>query len=126
MVSDVSFTRYMSYCPNCKKTEYKLSKTLGLRPRQRMSSQLEELSAAITDKRYMVSFVDSEALNWEIVLELYKRSGGNLDGIECLVKGDGASWIGGFREEHMPKSRYILDYYHLCQKAKEIINKWNL
>jgi len=230
MVSDVSFTRYMSYCPNCKKTEYILDEALGIHPRQRMSSQLEELSAlcgaswsyeqselilkkilhrycvshntiheltnavgeevsketdgskikelesdkiaqgdyfentelneqpqiqiyadmdgvminsrdnakrmegkvamvwserelvnanthAITDKRYMGSFVDIESLNWEIVLELYKRSGGNLDGIECLVRGDGA-----FREDHMPKSRYILDYYHLCEKVKDRVS----
>lgn len=45
MVSDVNFTRYMSYFPNCKKTEYPLDEELGLRPRQRMSSQVEELSA---------------------------------------------------------------------------------
>ena len=232
MVSDVNFTRYMSYCPKCKKTEYPLDETLGISPRQRMSSQVEELSAlcgaswsyeqsesvlkkilhrycvshntiheltncigeeassqtegskikelesdkiaqgdyfentqlsakpqvmiyadmdgvminsrdnakrmegkvamvwserelvnadsyAITDKRYMGSFTDSEALDWEIVLELYRRSGGNLDCIECLVRGDGAPWIRGFREEHMPKGRYILDYYHLCKKVRE-------
>ena len=35
-----------------------------------------------------------------------------------LVRGDGASWIKGFREEHFPKSRYILDH-HLCEKVKE-------
>jgi hypothetical protein len=34
-----------------------------------------------------------ESMNWEIVSELYKRSGGNLDGIECFVRGDGAPWI---------------------------------
>lgn len=45
IVSDVSFTRYMSYCPNCKKTEYTLDEILGLRPRQRISSNLEELLA---------------------------------------------------------------------------------
>lgn len=43
---------------------------------------------AITDKRYMGSFVDMESLNWEIVSELYKRSCGNLDSVECLVRGD--------------------------------------
>ena len=232
MVSDVNFTRYMSHCPKCKKTEYPLDRNLGLHPRQRMSSQVEELSAlcgaswsyekseyllkkilhrycvshntiheltncigeeasketegnkikelesdklsqgdyfenmelvaqpqvriyadmdgvminsrdnlrrmegkvamvwserelskkdtyAITDKRYMGSFTDSGVLSWEIVSELYKRSGGNLDCIECLIRGDGAPWIRGFREEHMPKGRYILDYYHLCKKVKE-------
>lgn len=62
----------------------------------------------------MVSFFDMESLNWEIALELYKRSIGNLDGIECLVREDGAPWIRGFREDHLPRSRYILDYYHLC------------
>ena len=51
--------------------------------------------------------------------EIYKRSGGNLDGVEVLVRGDGASWIKGFREEHLPNSRYILDHHHLCEKVKE-------
>jgi hypothetical protein len=32
---------------------------------------------------------------------------------------DDAPWIRGFREAHMPKSRYILDYYHLCKKVKD-------
>lgn len=77
---------------------------------------------AITDKRYMGSFVDMESLSWEIVSELYKRSVGNLDGIECLIRGDGAPRIRGFREDHMPRSRYILDYYHLCEKVKERVS----
>lgn len=51
--------------------------------------------------------------------EIYKRRGGNLDGVEVLVRGDGAAWIRGFREEHLPKSRYILDHHHLCEKIKE-------
>jgi len=36
-----------------------------------------------------------------------------------IVRGDGASWIKGFREEHFPNSRYILDHHHLCKKVKE-------
>jgi hypothetical protein len=44
-----------------------------------------------------------------------KRSGGNLDGVEVLV--DGASWINGFRLEHL--RRYILAHHHLCEKVKE-------
>jgi hypothetical protein len=54
-----------------------------------------------------------------MVAEIYKRSGGNLDGVEILVRGDGASWINGFRLEHLPKSRYIFDHHHLCEKVKE-------
>jgi len=46
---------------------------------------------------------------------IYKRSGGNLDGVEVLV--DGASWINGFRLEHL--RRYILAHHHLCEKVKE-------
>jgi hypothetical protein len=56
-----------------------------------------------------------------MVSEIYKRSGGNLDGVEVLVRGDGASWINGFRLEHLPRSRYILDHHHLCEKVKERI-----
>jgi hypothetical protein len=54
-----------------------------------------------------------------MVAEVYKRSGGNLDGVEVLVRGDGAPWIRKFRQEHLPKSRYILDRHHLCEKVKD-------
>jgi len=77
---------------------------------------------AITDKRHKDSFLDKESLNWEIVLEIYKRSRGDLNGIECLVCGDSAPWIRGFREDHKPKSRCILDYYHLWKKVKERVS----
>jgi len=43
-VADINYDRYMSYCPDCKKTEYPLDEALGLRPRQRMSNQVEELA----------------------------------------------------------------------------------
>ena len=36
-----------------------------------------------------------------------------------LVRGYGASWINGFRLEHLPKSKYILDHHHLCEKVEE-------
>ena len=73
----------------------------------------------LTDKRYMGTFDDLERFKWDMVAEIYKRSGGNLDGVEVLVRGDGASWINGFRMEHLPMSRYILDHHHLCEKVKE-------
>jgi hypothetical protein len=31
----------------------------------------------------------------------------------------GMERLRGFREEHLPKSRYILDHHHLCEKVKE-------
>jgi hypothetical protein len=34
----------MSYCPNCKNTEYPLDEVLGIQPLQRMSSSVEELA----------------------------------------------------------------------------------
>ena len=67
----------------------------------------------------MGTFSDLERFKWDMIAEIYKRSGGNLDGVEVIVRGDGASWIKGFREEHLPKSRYILDHHHLCEKVKE-------
>jgi len=76
---------------------------------------------SLTDKRYMGTFDDLERFKWDMVAEIYKRSGGNLDGVDVLVRGDGASWINGFRIEHLPKSRYILDHHHLCEKVKERI-----
>jgi predicted nucleic-acid-binding Zn-ribbon protein len=76
---------------------------------------------ALTDKLYIGTFTDLERFKWDMVAEIYKRSGGNLDGLDVLVRGDGASWINGFRMEHLPKSRYILDHHHLCEKVKERI-----
>jgi hypothetical protein len=48
---------------------------------------------ALTDKRYMGSFSDSERFYWDVTkvkAELYKRSGGKMDDIPSLVRGDGA------------------------------------
>jgi len=36
---------------------------------------------------------------------------------EIIVKGDGAGWIKGIREEYFLESRYILDWYHLREKV---------
>ncbi len=74
---------------------------------------------ALTDKRYMGSFSDSERFYWDVTAELYKRSGGKMDDIPSLVRGDGAPFIRGFREYYAPKSRYLLDHHHLCEKLKE-------
>jgi hypothetical protein len=80
---------------------------------------VKEATYSLTDKRYTGTFTDLERFKWDMVAEIYKRSGGNLDGVEVLV--DGASWINGFRLEHIPRSRYILDHHHLCEKVKERI-----
>jgi hypothetical protein len=45
---------------------------------------------ALTDKLYTGTFADLERFKWDMVAEIYKRSGGNLDGVEVLVRGDGA------------------------------------
>jgi hypothetical protein len=82
---------------------------------------VKEDTYSLTDKLYIGTFTDLERFKWDMVAEIYKRSGGNLDGVELLVRGDGASWINGFRMEHLPKSRYILDHHHLCEKVKERI-----
>jgi len=82
---------------------------------------VKEATYSLTDKRYTGTFTDLERFKWDMVSEIYKRSGGNLDGVEILVRGDGASWINGFRLEHLPRSRYILDHHHLCEKVKERI-----
>jgi len=80
---------------------------------------VKENTYSLTDKRYIGTFTDLERFKWDMVAEIYKRSGGNLDEVDVLVRGDGASWINGFRLEHIPKSRYILDHHHLCEKVKE-------
>jgi len=84
---------------------------------------VKENTYALTDKLYIGTFSDLERFKWDMVSEIYKRSGGNLDGVDVLVRGDGASWINGFRMEHLPKSRYILDHHHLCEKIKERIGR---
>ncbi len=44
-VSDMSYKRDRGYCPSCKKAEYPLDAVLGIRPKQRLSSSVQELSA---------------------------------------------------------------------------------
>ena len=235
-VSDVNYKRWRSYCPQCKEYEYPLDEVLGISPKQRLSSSIQELSAlcgaswdyeqseylmkkilrrrcvshetvfaktteigkaasdefegnrvkelegdkklqgeyfdnlevwkelmrriymdldgvminsrdnkkrmegkvavvwskrelvksdanrdtyALVDKRYMGSFCDSDRFYWDIVLELHRRSGGKLEEIEALVRGDGAPFIRGFHSKYALLCRYILDYYHLCKKVRE-------
>lgn len=74
---------------------------------------------ALTDKRYMGSFTDPERFYWDVTAELYKRSGGKMDDILSIVRGDGAPFIRGFRSAYAPMSRYLLDHHHLCEKLKE-------
>jgi hypothetical protein len=44
-VSDMNYKRDRCYCPRCKKAEYPLDAVLGIRPKQRLSSSVQELSA---------------------------------------------------------------------------------
>jgi hypothetical protein len=44
-VSDMNYKRDRCYCPLCKQAEYPLDKVLGIRPKQRLSSSVQELSA---------------------------------------------------------------------------------
>lgn len=76
---------------------------------------------SLVDKRYMGSFSDPERFYWDIASELYRRSSGNMDSVDSFVRGDGAAFIHGFREKYAPKSRYVLDHHHLCEKLKERI-----
>ena len=73
---------------------------------------------ALVDKRLMGTFCDPERFYWDIVLELYRRSGGKLEEIEALVRGDGAAFIHGFHSKYALLCRYILDYYHLCKRDR--------
>jgi hypothetical protein len=74
---------------------------------------------SLSDKRFMGSFCDPARFYWDIVAELYRRSGGKLDQVESLVRGDGAPFIRGFGDKYAFLSRYILDYYHLCRKVRD-------
>ena len=80
---------------------------------------VRENTYRLVDKRVFGSFCDPEKFYWDIVSELYKRSGGKLDEVESLVRGDGAPFIRGFRQKYAILSKYILDYYHLCRKVRD-------
>lgn len=80
---------------------------------------VRESTYSLIDKRYVGTFSDSERYYWDLVLELYKRSGGNPEEIEGLVRGDGAPFIRGFHSKYAFECKYILDYYHLCKKVRE-------
>jgi len=80
---------------------------------------VKEDTYSLIDKRAMGTFTEPERFYWDVTAELYKRSGGKMDDVQSLVRGDGAPFIHGFRRTYAPKSRYLLDYYHLCEKVKE-------
>ena len=52
---------------------------------------VKENTYSLTDKLYIGMFTDLERFKWDMLAEIYKRSGGNLDGVAVLVRGDGAS-----------------------------------
>ena len=60
---------------------------------------------ALVDKRLIGSFCDSERFYWDMVSEVYRRSGGNLDAVESVVRGDGAPFIRGFHSKYVPLGR---------------------
>ena len=89
--------------------------------RELVKSDANRDTYSLADKRYMGSFCDPERFYWDVTSELYRRSGGQMDDVESYVRGDGAPFIHGFRAKYAPKSRYVLDHYHLCEKLKERI-----
>lgn len=89
--------------------------------RELVKSDAYKDTYSLVDKRYMGSFSDSERFYWDVTAELYKRSGGQMDNVDSFVRGDGAPFIHGFRAKYAPRSRYVLDHYHLCEKLKERI-----
>jgi len=89
--------------------------------RELVKSDANKDTYSLVDKRYMGSFSDPERFYWDVTAELYKRSGGKIDNVDSFVRGDGAAFIHGFRAKYAPRSRYVLDHYHLCEKLKERI-----
>jgi len=83
---------------------------------------VRENTYSLVDKRYMGSFSDPESFYWDMTAEAYKRSGGKMDDVESLVRGDGAAFIHGFHQKYAPMSRYLLDHHHLCEKLKQRIS----
>jgi hypothetical protein len=63
---------------------------------------------SLTDKRVMGTFTDTERFYWEITGEVYKRSGGRMDEVDTL------------RKVYAPRSRYLLDHHHLCEKVIDL------
>jgi hypothetical protein len=90
--------------------------------RELVKADADKETYSLVDKRYMGSFRDPERYYWDIVSEVYRRSGGKMDDVDSLVRGDGAPFIRGFHQKYVPKGRYLLDYYHMCKKVKERIS----
>lgn len=82
---------------------------------------VRENTYSLVDKRYMGRFSDPESFYWDMTAEVYKRSGGKMDDVECLVRGDGAAFIHGFHQKYVPMGRCLLDHHHLCEKLKQRI-----
>jgi hypothetical protein len=95
---------------NIKRMEGKVAVVWSKRELVKADANKETYS--LVDKRYMGSFCDPERYYWDMVSEAYRRSGGKIDDVDSLVRGDGAPFIRGFHQKHVPKGRYLLDYYH--------------
>jgi hypothetical protein len=89
--------------------------------RELVKSDAYKDTYSLVDKRYMGSFSGPERFYWDTASELYRRSGGNMDSVDSFVRGDGAAFIHGFEEKYAPRSRYVLDHHHLCEKPKQRI-----
>lgn len=42
-----------------------------------------------------------------------------MDESFTIIRGDGTVFIRSFRSEYAPRSKYLLDHHHLCEKLKE-------
>jgi Uncharacterised protein family (UPF0236) len=77
----------------------------------------------IMDKLYIGTFNNYEDLVGSIYCDLSSRTGGRINGVELVLRGDGASWIRQIRKDYFPWALCILDWYHLVKKIRERLDE---
>ncbi len=77
----------------------------------------------IVDKFYTGTFNNYEELVDRIYCDLLSRTGDRIDGVELVLRGDGASWIRQMKKDYFHGALYILDWYHLVKKIKERLHE---
>jgi uncharacterized protein UPF0236 len=76
-------------------------------------------SNEIVDKFYTGTFNNYEELIERIYCDLWRRTESRTEGVEVVIRGDGANWIRQMKKDYFQGALYILDWYHLVKKIGE-------
>ncbi len=77
----------------------------------------------IVDKFYTGTFNNYEELVERVYCDLCRRTESRTEGVEVVIRGDGANWIRQMKKDYFQGALYILDWYHLVKKIGERLER---